>query len=384
MYKIYGDIMDFIHWLDKTRPTAHQRSELYSGPIFFYKKNLFIKYLKLINIYHATNTLFITKQKMEFKDKFEQFKNIILNNKKFALFWHINPDWDAIWSILWLWKLLENLWKQVGYFTPNPVNKIFNFLEINKIKNEFNFKNYDYLIFCDFSSYQRIPNFIEKNKNYFDESNLIIFDHHQSTSESVKHAKLIIKDPESESCCQFLREFIYNNFNEQIDSQIATNLLTWHITDTWNFMYWENYKRVFKNALQMINYGANRNLIIQNIFYNKELGEILILKEMLNRLKKNNKIVYSWFDDNDLQNFDIAEESAKSFLWILQRTKWFDLYILFHIKKSNTTKIHFRSNTIDVAKIAEHFEWWWHKSAAWALYNSTNIEEIIKKITDLI
>jgi phosphoesterase RecJ-like protein len=79
-------------------------------------------------------------------------KNIIGKSKKIALFGHVNPDGDCIGAMLGLGRLLEKQKKNVSYFVPNKTSKIFDFIKnIKRLKSNFDYKNYDLLIFTDFT-----------------------------------------------------------------------------------------------------------------------------------------------------------------------------------------------------------------------------------------
>jgi bifunctional oligoribonuclease and PAP phosphatase NrnA len=79
-------------------------------------------------------------------------KEKIQQAKKIAIFGHMSPDGDCIGAMLGLGRLLEKQKKQVKYFVPNKPSKIFSFVKnINRLKSRFDYKNYDLLIFVDFT-----------------------------------------------------------------------------------------------------------------------------------------------------------------------------------------------------------------------------------------
>ena len=77
--------------------------------------------------------------------------------QKIALFGHEHIDGDALGSILGLGKLLEKQGKQVSYFTPHQPSRVFDFLQLGeKVQYQFDYGEYDLLVFLDFNQYQRI------------------------------------------------------------------------------------------------------------------------------------------------------------------------------------------------------------------------------------
>ena len=122
----------------------------------------------------------------------EKIKSCIDEAHSFALFWHENIDWDALWSILGFWSLLEKQWKKVSYFTPNEPSHVFNFLDaLDKVKTEFDYWDYDVIVFLDFNQYSRIPAFTQWHEEYFDAHKKIIIDHHKPEEEPINILGLI-------------------------------------------------------------------------------------------------------------------------------------------------------------------------------------------------
>jgi phosphoesterase RecJ-like protein len=79
-------------------------------------------------------------------------KHMIENAKKIAIFGHMSPDGDCIGAMLGLGRLLEKQKKNVSYFVPNKPSKVFDFVKnIKRIKTNFDYGNYDLLIFVDFT-----------------------------------------------------------------------------------------------------------------------------------------------------------------------------------------------------------------------------------------
>jgi len=79
-------------------------------------------------------------------------KHMIEDAKKIALFGHMSPDGDCIGAMLGLGRLLEKQKKDISYFVPNKPSKVFGFIKgIKRLKSNFDYKNYDLLVFVDFT-----------------------------------------------------------------------------------------------------------------------------------------------------------------------------------------------------------------------------------------
>jgi len=312
-------------------------------------------------------------------------KKLLESSQKIAIFWHENIDWDCVWSMLWLWSLLEKQWKKVSYFTPSQPSKIFNFLpNIKKIKTNFDYGKYDLLIFTDFTWYWRISKFTKNKSKYFDDNRLIIIDHHAETI-TPKHA-ILKKDIHSISACEIVFEISYKRRKKLYDKNIATYLYLWLTTDSGNFRFdqWLQTPRLLNNALKLIKLWADKKSIIDNMFRTKSFQSIKFMQKVLDRMIQDWNIVYSYYEDSELSKYKLDEEEAVYWQFIMQDISWPDIVILFK-KIWKYIKWSIRSKKTDASKIAQSFWWWWHRNASWFKVEFKwnfikQIKEIVKKI----
>lgn len=297
-------------------------------------------------------------QAEELKNKLEQAKNI-------AIFWHQSIDWDAIWWMFWLWLQLKKLWKNISYFTPDSPSDAFSFLPINDLKTEFDYWIYDILVFVDFSTYNMIKKFTEWYENYFDWQNKIIIDHHLFLKEIPNSIEF--RDDKSISAAQLVFELTQQWRPDLIDQQIATFLLTWIMTDSWNFRFdeWDESIRVSRNNLFLLEKWANKKEIIDNIFRNKSFEDLEFMQIILWRMQKDNDIVYSRYSQEELERFWLHPDSADYALYLIWDIKDQELVILWK-EKEDCIKFSLRAKwKYNCRDIAKHFWWWWHANAAW-------------------
>ncbi len=327
------------------------------------------------------------------KTIYKSIHHKIKNSQNIALFGHVHIDGDALGSMLWLWRILEKIWKNVSYFTPEKPAKSFDFIaEINKIKYDFDYQNYDCLIFLDFSGYDRIAKFTKEKEEYFNNHFLIIIDHH--LSDTPKETNIQLKDVSAPSACDIVFEFIESQRHKYIDAQTAQYLYLWITTDTGNFIFGNNKSSIrnFENAKKLLEYGADKLYIIKNIFYQQSLPAIKFMEKLLHRTKLNWKILYTYYSDKDLHKYHLDAEQAKiQFNAIITKTFWPELIILFKkrkteiggsIRQGNNAK-QLKHNCGDIAR--NLFQWWWHQGASWfSVPSSWLFSKQIKKICKTI
>ena len=312
----------------------------------------------------------------ELKDRLEHAQNI-------AIFGHQSIDWDAIWSMFWLWLQLEKLWKNISYFTPDAPSDTFSFLPIKDfLQTEFDYWNYDLLVFVDFSTYDMIRKFTFWNEEYFDCKEKVIIDYHIFSR--VLPNSVEFRDDSSISAAQLVFELTQKWRPDLIDSQIATFILTWIMTDSGNFRFdeWEESIRVSRNNLLLLEKWAKKKLIIDNVFRSKSYEDLEFMQIILGRMKREDDIIYSRYSQPELEEFWLHPDSADYALYLIGDIKDQELVILWkekddHIKFSLRAK--WKYNCRDIAK---HFGGWGHANAAWcSIEKSWNLE---KDIIDFI
>lgn len=295
----------------------------------------------------------------------KNFRKTLESAKKIAIFGHKNPDGDCIWAMLGFGRLLEKMDKKVKYFTPTMPSKIYDFLSwIKKISSDFDYGEYDLLVFLDFSEYSRISNFYEWNPKYFQNHTVMVFDHHVYEH---KHSnRNVISDYKSMSACEVVFEKTYKWWKEFYDKKIATYFYLGLTTDSGNFRYDEDHERILTNALNLVKLGADKKMIVNNAFRKKSFAGVKMMELMFKRLEKKWDLIYSRYTDKDTKKLNIDREEADYWQIIIQDIDEAKVTVIFRTDKlKNVFCMSFRSKNVNVQKIAKHYWGWGHIYAAW-------------------
>ena len=297
---------------------------------------------------------------MEIQSK--KMKDLLQKAKSIALFGHINPDGDCIWSLLWFWSLLEKQGKKVHYFTPTKPSKIYNFLPgIEKIKDKCDYGKYDLLVFLDFSDFSRIQDFIDGHEEYFHNHTVIIIDHH--VSKWFPKSWLVKSDPNAMSACEVIFELTYPWWPKLYDATIATYFYLGLTTDSWNFRYDEDHERILKNALKLVQLGADKKAVVDNAFRRKSLAGIKMMELLFKRLTKKWDLVYTWYTDKDIKKLGIDREEADYGQIIIQDVQEAKITAIFR-NEGKRFNWSLRTKYDNVEKIAKQFGGGGHIHAA--------------------
>ena len=303
--------------------------------------------------------------------KWEKLKTILEWANNIAIFGHQSIDWDAIWSMFWLWLQLEKMWKNISYFTPEMPSDIFSFLPIQNLQIEFDYWSYDILAFVDFSTYNMINKFTLWFEDYFDKQIKVIIDHHIFSKELPNSVEF--RDDKSISAAQLVFELTQQWWPNLIDQQVATFLLTWIMTDSWNFRFdeWEESIRVSRNNLALLEKWARKKQIIDNVFRSKSYEDLEFMQIILGRMQKDNDIIYSRYSIEELEKYSLHPSSAEYALYLIWDIKDQQLVILWK-EKEDCVKFSLRWKwKYNCRDIAKHFWWWWHANAAWCSIEKT-------------
>lgn len=322
-------------------------------------------------------------------------KSMIEQAKKIAIFWHMSPDGDCIGSMLGLWKLLEKQKKSISYFVPNKPSKVYGFIKkIKRLKTNFDYKNYDLLIFVDFTGMNRMGIISEAKPEYFNKKPIVVFDHH--IGNGLDHG-IMVKDVKSISTCEILFEYTSKRRPKYYDQEIATYFYLGITSDSGNFLFEEDHIRTFTNVVKLLKLGAEKDFVVNNLMRKRSLNSIKFLKLLLNRIHQKDDLLYTYYDEDELEQYDIDQEEAAYGLHIIQNIDGPKVVVLIRkigdiIRWSLRAKKitwELRSKSVDCNKIAKTLWWWWHKLAAgFGVPVQGNfekqIEHIVKHINTMI
>jgi phosphoesterase RecJ-like protein len=320
-------------------------------------------------------------------DRGSNIKKTIESANIIAIFGHEYIDGDCLWSMLWLGIMLENMNKNISYFTPYPVGQSLQFLTWReKIQTTFDYGTYDNIIFVDFNNYNRIKLFTQWQEEYFNKQNIIIIDHHHGNTPTSVPEENVLIDVTASSCCERIYEHTSKWRPNSITTQIANYLYLGLTTDTGNFMYESNSPRTMQNAIWLIQAGADKKNILDNIFYRNNPDMIQFSNTLIHRHQNQNDILRTYYDDTELEGKDMDKDQADFWFHLLRTIYGPKIYI--RIRKSwNELRWSVRGNgQIDCATLCnELFNGWGHYNAAWFWIEREDsfekgINTIIKKI----
>lgn len=277
---------------------------------------------------------------------------------------HRNPDADTIGSNLALRLLLEQKGKNVTSACVSEVAPICSFLpHSTEFVTDFKVSSFDLFMSVDCGSTAQ-ANFpdskpeLKKSKKTF-----INIDHHPSNN-NFGTINLVLDKAASTTI------IVYNLFKvwqAQITPDIATCLLYGLYYDTGSFMHSNTDAEVYEAAAELLELGANRSLIIENLYKNQSEEKFKILGKILSDTQlSGNNVAISAVREQDLDscNANIQDVSgAIDYLSMVKGSKFAAL--LTEDSEGNIRgSLRTRRNDLNVSEIAENLGGGGHKKAS--------------------
>ncbi len=326
----------------------------------------------------------------------------IVDSKSIAIVGHDKIDWDSLGSVLAMQQWIKNKFpnKKIKAYTNRKYPAVFEFLqpEINYWENLKLEEDTDLIIVLDAANLERLGDFYKNNEDKFKNTTLVNIDHHISNTQ---FWNLNIVDWQSPATAQLLFEILkildlhpmaqMNTLKKWIDGKVATYLLMWILTDTQSFMIPLANAKTLWIAKELIELGADKQYLIDNIFLSKDVGELKLQWLVFNRIKKlekdGKKIYWSYLTNEDIESVGLNPEDSgvgRNLSSLLNQIKDADFVCLWKIKDEETS-VSFRSKEYDVNEVAKKLWWGGHKNAAGAIIKEKlSVEDIERKLKEIV
>ena len=316
----------------------------------------------------------------------KEIKELLSEPKSIIIIHHKNADGDAIGSSVALSNYLTLCGHKLNIISPNKFPKFLKWLDVNNeilifnnSENQINLiKNADIIFTLDFNNLERCGEMtdIVSNSN----SIKILIDHHENPS---KYANYMYSDTEISSTCEMIYHFIEKlGDNSKINSSIAEAIYTGIMTDTGSFKFSSTSSITHKVVSDLIDKGADKTKIHNEIYDNNSIEKIKLLSYALSKIEVIDEYNTSFISlsQNDLNKFSFKKgdtEGVVNYGLSIKDIKFAAIFI--EDKKENIIKISFRSKgSFDVNKFSrDNFNGGGHKNASGAVSKDSMSSTII-------
>lgn len=216
---------------------------------------------------------------------------------------------------------------------------------INSVPTEINTENvkifydnyYDLIITFNSPDLKSLGEVFSDHPDFFHQTPIINIDNQASNE---RYGQINFVDLKVNSLSEQVFNFFIRN-NLSITQEIATCLLAGLISSTKGFSNKKVTPRALEIASKLIELGADREQVIENLYQTKSISLLRVWGQILSDLNydEENKIAWSALktNDDDLEVDDLIEE-------LISKASQAEIIVLFKIKTADLLKVYIHSN----------------------------------------
>ena len=328
---------------------------------------------------------------MQINAFFDKFDAVIQEHRKFVVVCHVNPDGDAIGSVLAMTSFLKRCGHDVVPIAPNSFPSFLAWMpgaqDILVFENDVEasrnaIQSADYVMMLDFNSLSRsglLHNEIGKTR-----CPRILVDHHRDPEMSQFCCAL--SETEVSSASELVAEIIFHYEKGDVNQDIATNLLVGIMTDTGAFAHSIYHPRTFEICSQLVKTSASYNMIHQLVYdtfsenrlrlFGYSINKMEILDEYATAiisLSKSELESYNYQvgDTEGIVNYPLSLEKIRMSVLVTERQD----QIRLSFRSKGNFSVHELAN--------KHFKGGGHTNAAGGTTTDT-LEETLQKLKSVL
>lgn len=295
----------------------------------------------------------------------------IRNADTIAILCHVNPDGDALGSLLGLGLALEAAFpnKRVAMLAQDGVPYIYRFLpgsdRISKSAPDFPL---DLAIVVDSGDVKRVGDSLLPVVSAA--KTLLDIDHHVGEGE---FGAVRLVDSRAAATAELIYDLI-NELGLTITPGIAACLFTGVITDTGSFRFMNVTPRTLRVAAALIEAGASPSLIAENVFDNRPYAATKLLGLALSTLSSNSdgRICWAVIPRSSFETAEATDQDTEGFINMIRSVRGVEVAMLFREVEVGKVRISLRSTEkVDVSVIANRFGGGGHRMASGCSYTGS-------------
>lgn len=274
---------------------------------------------------------------------------------------HVNPDGDALGSLLGLGIGLTAIGKEVVLLSSDGVPVNFAFLPGSEmVQTNTDRRDFDLAIVVDSGDLSRIGNarpVVESAPILMD------IDHHVT---GAPFGQIQLLDGHAAATAEIVFDLLLS-LGTEITIPIAENLLCGILTDTGSFRFRNTTPQTFQIASALTAVGASPNPIAEAVFENRPFASLKILGRALERMQisEDGKVVWSSVMQTDFAETGAADNDTDGVSTQLQSVRGAQVALFLRETEKGTFRVSLRSKEpFDVSAIAAKFGGGGHKLAS--------------------
>ena len=299
-----------------------------------------------------------------FSHNASEWKSRVANANTIMLLTHVNPDGDAIGSLIGLLSALPQITNaRLIPVIQQPIPPYLAWLpDVNKsiaLDANSTWPHPDLVIAVDCASSERFGGLHAKHRDALQRTSMIQIDHH-ATNTQFALQNLII--PQACATCEIITEFL-PYLGVTITAGIATPLLLGIMTDTQSFQIYDTRAETLQLGAKLFAAGADHQQIVQKVFRSTRLDALKLASRVVSEMTVVGPIVWAAVSQEMLATHQASDDESDEALQMLQRIDGFEIIMLIK-EREQGVKISLRSRNVVVAAVAQKHGGGGHAHAA--------------------
>lgn len=286
----------------------------------------------------------------------------IRDSQTFVLACHVNPDGDAIGSLLGLALALLSLGKTVTCLSEDGVPDILAFLPgAAMVQQSTDTPAFDLALVVDSGDLPRVGATVQPLIGRA--RRVVDIDHHVTAG---AFGDIRVLNSRAASTAEIVYALL-KTMAVPITADIATCLFTGIITDTGSFRFQNVTPNTLRVAAELLEAGAPPAHISENVFDNRTFAATRLLGAALAAMQQtpDGKIVWTHVTALDFQTFGAKDADTEGIVSYVRGVRGADAGILFREMADGQIRVSLRSREgLDVSQIAARFGGGGHRMAS--------------------
>jgi len=280
---------------------------------------------------------------------------------------HINPDGDAIGSMLGLRHALRDLGKTpialASSDIPSYAETLPGIEHVQVYTPGTALPEADLIWMVDTASLERVGPVHTEHAEHLRAQPLVIVDHHV-TNDGAGRVNLIMSQAASTAEVLYL---LLRALEAPISPEAATCLLLGLTTDTQSFQTNSTNPQSLHVAAELLKAGAQHRAVVDAVYYATPYSTVQLIGQALSRIERDGALIWTYVSQEMLRQTGAEDEASDDVVQVMQRVAGVRACILFKERAGGDIKISLRSSPgIDVAAIAKTWGGGGHTQAAGA------------------
>lgn len=278
-----------------------------------------------------------------------------------ALACHVNPDGDAIGSMLGLGLGLETLEKKVTYLSADGFPETLAFLPgIERVQTHTDRRDFQLGIGLDAGEVKRLGS----NAETILAAPLVMDIDHHVTGGQFGQVQLL--DATSASTAELVYDLLLA-LGVELTPEIAQCLLCGILTDTGSFRFSNTKPRTMAVGGALIAAGASPTTIYESVYENASFGAQKLLGRAMDRMTRSadGKLVWSWVTQADFTELDATDKDTDGIATALRAVRGSEVAVFLREMPTGKLRVSLRAkDPWDVAAVAAQFGGGGHRLAS--------------------